>query len=104
MTNNTKSNTQDSVLDSLTKEFSLIDGEFSQEEAKEILIHLLSYKIKFHNQKIFSINERFGEKDEKSMKRIYELTQTLKELKETLNALESDAVLNINSSIKISKK
>ncbi len=92
------------IESTVTREFSLIDGEFTQEEAREILIHLISYKIKFHNQKIFSISERYGEKDEKSMKRIVQLTKTMDELKEMLDELKSDDHLDVTSTIQVTKK
>ena len=58
------------------KLFKLIDGIFSPEDAREILLHIIENKIHFHNLRIFGTEERFGVKDEHSIKRVQELKET----------------------------
>jgi len=53
--------------------FDLVKGEFSPDEASEILVDLFSKKINFHEVKSFSEQIRFGTEDVKGLKRIKEL-------------------------------
>lgn len=69
--NNTTSN-------SMKKEnLSLIEGKFSPEEAREILINIYSTKLNFHERKNFSSQERFGKEDVIALKRIQELKESV---------------------------
>lgn len=43
-----------------THHFKLIDGEFSEADATEVLLVLLNNKINFHNLQIFRIREQTG--------------------------------------------
>lgn len=61
-------------------DINLIDGEFSQKDAKEILIQLINDKINFHVRKNFSSNIRFGFVDENSEKRVLALNQEIKDI------------------------
>jgi hypothetical protein len=85
-------------------EYTLIDGDFDLEESREILMNLLNSKIKFHNQRIFGMTVRSGDKDSKSEKRILELSQTISNLKMMLDSLESGSELRIDANIKVSIK
>jgi hypothetical protein len=67
------------------EKLTLIEGEFSDEEAKEILTSIFSSKINFHNIKNWSSNERFGTDDEIAEKRIPELRKNLAKLLEILS-------------------
>ncbi len=80
----------------------LIDGEFSIEEAKEILNTLINNKIVFHQRKNFSNNERFGCDHEVSVKRIPQLIQCRNQVMELLEQKEkSGKTLRITSTIEI---
>lgn len=82
------------------KEFKLIYGSFTSEEACEVLLGLLDYKIKFHSQKVFSNDIRFGANDIKSKKRIEELEKVKKELKEYFDKnYDKDSIVRVNSSV-----
>lgn len=59
----------------------LINGDFTPEDAKEILNELITEKINFHERKSLSSQIRFGYKDEASIKRVVEL----KNLREYVN-------------------
>lgn len=63
----------------------LIEGEFSDEEAKEILTSIFSSKINFHNIKNWSSNERYGTDDEIAQKRVPELRKEMEKLLELLS-------------------
>jgi hypothetical protein len=77
----------------------LIDGVFSNEEAKEILMNVFSTKILFHELKNFSSEERFGKPDKTASKRIPELK---KEVEKVLQIL-SEAKIN-NKTLRISSE
>lgn len=67
------------------EKLTLIEGEFSDEEAKEILNSIFFSKINFHNIKNWSSNERFGMDDEIAQKRIPELRKEMAKLLEILS-------------------
>lgn len=84
------------------KEFNLIEGSFSVDEAKEILTTLINDKIKFHDLKIFSQEERFGKADPENAARKKQLIQTKEEVMKYLDQLTtSDKKLRIHSNIHI---
>ena len=63
-----------------TEKLNLIDGVFSQSEAKEILMSLFKSKINFHNIKNWSSNERFGKDDEIAQEKIPKLKEEIEKL------------------------
>ena len=67
------------------QKLTLIDGEFSFDEAKEILNNIFLNKINFHNLKNWSSNERFGKDDEIAQKRIPALKKEMERLFELLS-------------------
>jgi hypothetical protein len=82
------------------KNYKLIDGSFEVDEAKEVLLGLLDYKIQFHANKVFSTDIRFGEHDEMSSKRAVELKATRIEVEELIQKLNfSFKKLRITSTI-----
>lgn len=84
------------------KTLKLIDGDFSTEEALEVLNNLIKNKIKFHELKIFSHSERFGDEDTNSHQRIKELKASLEELKSFLNiAKDNNMKLKINAEVSL---
>jgi hypothetical protein len=85
------------------KEYKLIDGVFSAEDADKVLVALFNYKIDYHNREDFSNHIRFNKDIEHSKKRITELIES----KEAINKLLSESKANnfnlvINSTIAIS--
>ncbi|WP_295335771.1 hypothetical protein [Flavobacterium sp.] len=86
----------------ITQEYKLIDGTFSTENADQILTALLNYKIDYHSREDFSNHIRFNRDIEHSKKRIQELTQTKKAVKELIANTQSDKFnLVINSTITV---
>ncbi len=53
----------------------LIQGEFTPENAREILLTLIDSKVQFHQLKSFSSEIKFGFKDQHSLDRITDLKQ-----------------------------
>ena len=80
-----------------------IDGNFTNDEARQILMNMFLSKIDFHVQKNWSSQERYGETDINALKRISALRNELKKLEEILSdAKAENKRLVINSEINIS--
>ena len=86
-----------------SKTITLIDGQFSSDDAFVLLTNLYSSKIKFHQLKNFSSMERFGKEDEMSLERISKLKENLetiltlmKEANVDENRIEIKSVVHIN--------
>lgn len=86
-----------------SKTITLIDGQFSSDDAFVLLTNLYSSKIKFHQLKNFSSMERFGKEDEMSLERISKLKENLetiltlmKEATADENRIEIKSVVHIN--------
>lgn len=85
-----------------TKELKLIEGHFSPDEAREILMNVFFSKINFHNIKNWSSNERFGTDDEIAQKRIPELRKSMVLISELIeSAKQNNETLKITSEVKI---
>ncbi|MGB5243700.1 MAG: hypothetical protein WBN16_10795 [Lutimonas sp.] len=83
-------------------EITLIDGKFTGQEAKEILLHLIFSKMNFHTKKSLGSIERNGEPDPVSERRIEQLLNSEKEIKALMEGLAKDnKKLVIESSINI---
>jgi|688.fasta_scaffold14337_8 hypothetical protein len=81
----------------------IIDGNFNYDEAKEILMNILSSKINFYCLKNWSSQERFGIEDEIAQKRIPALRNEVKKLEEILSeAKAKNKKLIVSSDINIS--
>lgn len=83
------------------EDIELINGIFSPQEAKEILLTILEDKIRFHNVKLMRGFES-GIETTSSKKRLLEL-QAAKEsvLRVVNNAVEDSSDLSINATISI---
>lgn len=83
--------------------FTLIDGIFSVDDAKDILIMLFNYKIDYHNREDFSNHIRFNKDLSHSQIRIAELMNSRDNLTKMLNNKDlKSAKLIINSTITVS--
>ncbi len=81
----------------------LIEGEFSYDDAKEILMNVFSAKIQYHKLKNFSMQERFGKEDELAKNRILALKKEIVKFQKMISEAEaSDKKILINSEITIS--
>lgn len=86
--------------------FNLIEGEFTPQEAMEVLTNLYNSKINFHKLKDFSSTERFGRPDETASKRIPALKKSLSQISAVVQAAAKEkknliigATINIESAI-----
>lgn len=87
------------------EKLTLIEGDFSLNEAKEILTSMFNSKINFHNIQNWSSQERFGKDDETAQKKIPLLRNEIKKLEEIISeAKANNKRLVINSEITISLK
>ncbi len=85
------------------EQLNLIEGNFSDEEAKEILMSIYFAKIHFHEMKNFSSQIRFGKNDEIALDRIPKLKiETEKMLQIISDAKLNNKRLHITSKIQIS--
>ena len=86
-------------------ELDLINGQFSTEDARELLVDLFSRKTNFHEIKNFSANERFGQDDPLHLNRIDALMNSIQQLNLFFQALDtSDHNLLIKSVVTITVK
>lgn len=82
----------------------LINGVFTPDEAKEVLLTLLNHKINFHCMRNFSAEERFGKPDPVSTKRLEELYESRKQVLRLLEEAASEGYkLEIESLVNIKK-
>lgn len=80
--------------------YELIKGEFTPDEAIEIISHLISTKINFHNLQNFSKQVRFDIKDEASLGRIRELEISRELVKQLANMAKANGKsLRVKSNI-----
>ena len=80
----------------------IIDGNFTYEDAKEILTEIFSSKINFHKIKNWSSQERFGKEDKIAQKRIPALINEMEKLQAILSeAKKYNKQLVISSEINI---
>ena len=63
----------------------LIDGTFKAEDAVNVLLGLVSYKINYHQNELFLHKEQFGSDVKNSEKRITELKKLLHTLKQKID-------------------
>jgi len=84
------------------KSFCLINGSFSAEDARQVLMSLINHKINFHEMNAWSHRERFGKDNAASIKRVEELSQTREDIAHLINeAAAMGQKLRIKSSIEI---
>ena len=82
-------------------EFNLLKGTFTSSETREILITLLRDKMRFHGQKNFNHQVRFGKPDIQAEERISELKKTLGEALNFLEQCNPENKFEIYADIKI---
>ena len=86
-----------------TKELTLIDGNFTTDEAKELLVNLFISKIKFHQMKNFSSQERYGKDDVFAVKKILLLKENVEQVYQIIEEAEAkNKILIIKSKIEFS--
>ena len=102
METNTLTTAQTSKSQHPIRSINLIDGIFTTEEAKEILINLYNSKINFHNMKNFSHQERYGSPHSASLARIQSLRISLQKVLEAIREAEkSNQMIKISSAVEM---
>ena len=82
--------------------FSLIEGNFNKQEAREVLLNIFSTKLQFHELRNFSSKERLGKADENALIRMQVMKDNISKVVELLSKLdENKNCLKISSSINI---
>jgi hypothetical protein len=85
-----------------TETLTIIDDDFTYDEAKEILMNTFSSKINFHTIKNWCSQERYGKDDEQAQKRIPALKIEMKKLESILSeAKAKNKKLVVSSKINI---
>lgn len=84
--------------------YRLIDGVFSTDDARNILMTLINNKIQFHEQDSWSRKERFGDSHAASSRRVDELLQTRTDLASLIDEAKSRGErLSINCTIEVTR-
>jgi hypothetical protein len=78
----------------------LINSFFSKQDATELILGLMNYKIDLHSNKMFSTQVKYGVEDEESKYRLDRLNESLDQLKAYLNETE-DTHFKLTAEIKI---
>lgn len=85
-----------------TEKVVLVQSSFNYDEAKEVLLGLIDSKIRFHENRNFSLEERTGKPDQHSEKRIAALKEERKKVLELLqNTDPLHAVFTIDAVVGI---
>ena len=85
-----------------SREYKLVSGVFSPDEARQLLLSLIDYKISFHRRKILSHRELVGTADTFAEQRIVELERTKSDFDSLVKQLlDTDTQLSINCDIDI---
>ena len=80
----------------------LIEGTFNPIEAADVLLSLVTYKIKFHNLQLLNLEEKDRVSREQSEKRIAELKRAKNKITQIImDARNNGTALEINSNINI---
>lgn len=80
----------------------LIEGKYSNEEAREMLLSMLAYKINFLKLKNLSSEMRFGKPDFEAFERIADLNEAKSYIKNLLdNTLPENVHLKIETTIQL---
>jgi isocitrate dehydrogenase len=87
----------------ISLEFELISGSFDMDQARELLLNLLTDKINFHNRRNFSAQERTGQTDPVSEVRIAELTMARERLIQELHRAPIGARFSIASTVRMNE-
>lgn len=81
----------------------LIEGTFSKEDARDILISIFNSKINFYKLKNISLQERYGEDDEIAQAKIKKLKASIEKIRAIIaEAKKNNKRLIIDSEVSIS--
>ncbi|WP_394168415.1 hypothetical protein [Saccharospirillum alexandrii] len=84
--------------------FLLIDGVFSTDDARNVLMTLINNKIQFHEQDSWSRKERFGDSHAAGSRRVDQLLQTRTDLATLIDHAQSRGErLSISCTIEVTR-
>jgi hypothetical protein len=84
------------------EQLSFIHGEFTVEDAREIILNALITKVNYNKLKNISSHERYGKDDPLAIARIHNLNLSIEKFKELLMiAKNENKKLKISSDIKV---
>ncbi len=87
-----------------TLEIELINGDFSADDTRDLLLNIIANKIQFHAVKSIENWEKNTLSDKKSNQRIEELQQSRAEILSMLNqSMENDSRFRIHAIIQLVK-
>lgn len=81
----------------------LLNSYFSKEEATELILSLINYKIEFHTNKLFSTKVKYGIEDEDSKYRLDRLCASRDQLKAYLKQTD-ETHFKLTAELKIEPK
>tara|TARA_R110000868_G_scaffold297181_2_gene557491 strand:- start:825 stop:1109 length:285 start_codon:yes stop_codon:yes gene_type:complete len=85
------------------KKLTLIEGEFSKEDARDILLSIFSSKINFYKVKSIGSLERYGKYEDEAQAKIKRLESSIEKIREIITeAKQKNKKLVINSEVSIS--
>ena len=91
-----------SSLNKTSNTLKLIDGEFSCNDAKEILMNIFANKIQYHEKKNLHSIITTGKSDDNSQLRIDQLKQNVEELNQIIEEAQSNYfTIKLKSDIEI---
>lgn len=79
----------------------LIDGKFTPQNARGLLLELLTQKINYHQKLKFSNEERFGKDHDRSEKKILELSEEKQQLIQWINSIDAAEEITIKGNIEL---
>jgi hypothetical protein len=88
-------------MNELKIDLKLVDTDFTAVEAKEVVLALFDYKIRFHQAKRFSNEERFNKDIHHSELRISELKKERERLVEFFEKADKSARITVSSKVDI---
>jgi len=93
---------QDQLLMKKNETLTIIDENFTSDEAKDVIMNLFSSKLNYHQIKNWSSQEKFGTNDEIAQEKIPALKNEMKRFEEILlEAKANNKKLVISSEINI---
>ncbi len=81
----------------------LVNSYFSKQEATELILGLLDYKIELHSKKLFSTKVKYGIEDEDSKYRLERLCVSREQIKAFLDE-SVDTHFKLSAELKIEPK
>ena len=81
----------------------LINSFFSKQEATELILGLMNYKIDLHSNKLFASQVKYGIEDEESKYRLDRLSQSRDQIQAFLNQTD-ETHFKLTAEIKIEPK